>query len=51
MSFLAWIDFDQADGDRTRRIMDLFLYDYTEIKLYHEVQKSEDAKSTRRLPM
>jgi hypothetical protein len=24
MSFLAWIDFDQADRDRTRRIMDLF---------------------------
>lgn len=24
MSFLTWIDFDQADRDRTRRIMDLF---------------------------
>lgn len=24
MSFFAWIDFDQADRDRTRRIMDLF---------------------------
>ncbi len=24
MSFLAWIDFDQADRDRARRIMDLF---------------------------
>jgi hypothetical protein len=24
MSFLAWIDFDQADRDRTRRLMDLF---------------------------
>ena len=24
MSFLAWIDFDQADQDRTRRIMDIF---------------------------
>lgn len=24
MSFLAWIDFDQADRDRIRRIMDLF---------------------------
>lgn len=24
MSFIAWIDFDQADRDRTRRIMDLF---------------------------
>lgn len=24
MSFLAWIDFDQADRDRTRRILDLF---------------------------
>ena len=24
MSFLAWVDFDQADRDRTRRIMDLF---------------------------
>lgn len=24
MSFLSWIDFDQADRDRTRRIMDLF---------------------------
>ncbi|RKF16887.1 hypothetical protein D6850_04990 [Roseovarius spongiae] len=24
MSFLAWIDFDQTDRDRTRRIMDLF---------------------------
>ena len=24
MSFFAWVDFDQADRDRTRRIMDLF---------------------------
>jgi hypothetical protein len=24
MSTLSWIDFDQADRDRTRRIMDLF---------------------------
>lgn len=24
MSALSWIDFDQADRDRTRRIMDLF---------------------------
>ena len=29
MSFLAWIDFDQADRDRIRRIMDLFAQEDT----------------------
>lgn len=37
MSFLAWIDVDQADRDRTRRISDLFLYERIESKTLSSV--------------
>ena len=39
MSFVAWIDFDQADRERTRKIMDLFEIEGTHDEGYHLVNR------------